>query len=352
MSMALIRSLTIHVKPVGSVKDFKDLVYEKLDVIKKLVRELGLNVWSYRIVLPPELPSEYQLRLTQELCRDDVLLASYHIDASEVKPEDIISVLTSCERSYITIRLPTTDLIDSITNLYSKLIKSIDINDFTRLGISIPDYIVTPYFPLATTYDEGISVALRYVDLFYTYVRGDEEPLIKYILNTSKLVSGLAGRVGMKFLGIDYSLSPWLSESVVSIIEYLSGIKFAYPGSGYAVKKLNELIGNVSNTLGISNVGFNEVMLPVAEDDLLKERVAEGSVTLRDLTYLCSYCLVGVDMVVLKDDVGLIKGVVKDVLTSSIIKGRVIGVRLIPVNASEGSEVLLKRFGKVPVVKV
>jgi uncharacterized protein (UPF0210 family) len=350
--MALIRSLTIHVKPLGDVKDFKDLVDERLDIIKKLVRELGLDVWSYRVVLPPGLPTDYQLRLTQDLCRDDVLLASYHVDASEVRSEDIVSVLTSCERSYITVRLPTTDLIDNVTNLYSKLIKSIDVNDFTRLGISIPDYIVTPYFPLATTYDEGISVALRYVDLFYRYVRGDEEPLIKFILNISRLVSELAGRVGMKFLGFDYSLSPWLSESVVGIIEYLSGIKFAYPGSGYAVKKLNELISRLSSTLGISNVGFNEVMLPVAEDDLLKERVAEGSVTLKDLTYLCSYCLVGVDMVVLRDDVNLIKGVVKDVFTSSVIKGRVIGVRLIPTNASEGSEVLLKRFGKVPVIKV
>ncbi|MEM4034251.1 MAG: hypothetical protein QXD16_06115, partial [Sulfolobales archaeon] len=104
--MALIRSLTIHVKPLGDVKDFKDLVDERLDIIKKLVRELGLDVWSYRVVLPPGLPTDYQLRLTQDLCRDDVLLASYHIDASEVRSEDIVSVLTSCERSYITIRLP------------------------------------------------------------------------------------------------------------------------------------------------------------------------------------------------------------------------------------------------------
>ncbi|MEM2158461.1 MAG: DUF711 family protein, partial [Sulfolobales archaeon] len=202
-----------------------------------------------------------------------------------------------------------------------------------------------------TAYEDGFALALRYVDLFKDYLSGRKDTLIDFVSSVGRSARRLSEEAGLKLLGIDYSISPWESESVVELVESLSGVKFAYPGSGWAVKELNRLINCVTEEVGIRALGFNEVMLPVAEDDLLKERVAEGSVTLRDLTYLSTYCLVGVDMVVLKEDLNMIKGIISDVFTASLIKNRTIGVRLIPVGIPEGSYVSLKRFGRVPVIK-
>lgn len=349
--MALIRCLTLHVKSLGSDRNhLRDVIHSKVDSVKELTRDLGLNIWSFRIALPPMPSSEAQLKLTESLCRSDILLASYHVDANAVSAEDIASVLTSCSQCYVTIRVSDASHISRVVELYSKLIKSLALDDFTRIGISIPDYVETPYFPLATAYSDGFTIALRYVDLFKEYLNGRKEKLIGFIGHVCSSVKLLSEKIGLKFLGIDYSLSPWESESVVELVEVLSNVRFAYPGSGWAVKELNRLINVISAEVGINTVGFNEVMLPVAEDDLLKERVAENYVTLRDLTYLSSYCLVGVDMVAVKEDLNIIKGVIKDVFTSSLIKGRTVGVRLIPVGLPERSYVNLKRFGKVPII--
>lgn len=349
--MAVIRCLTLHVKSLsGDVTNEREAIHNKVDMIKGFARDLGLNIWSFRVALPPTLRIDAQMRFSEELCRSDILLASYHVDADKVGADDIISVLTSCNQCYVTLRLSNTSLIPKVVDIYSKLIKSLALDDFTRIGISIPDYVETPYFPLATAYSDGLTVALRYVDLFKEYLTGKKESLVNFVRSVEKGVNELSAKSNLRFLGMDYSLSPWESESVVELVEKLSGVKFAYPGSGWAVKELNKLINAISTELGVKALGFNEVMLPVAEDDLLKERTAEGAVTLRDLTYLSSYCLVGVDMVVVKEDLNIIKGVIKDVLTASLIKGRAIGVRLIPAGVPVGSFVNLKRFGKVPVI--
>lgn len=349
--MALIRCLTLHVKSLGNNRNhLKDVIYSKVDSVKEFARDLDLNIWSFRVALPPMLGSEAQLKLTESLCRSDILLASYHVDANAVSVDDVASVLTSCSQCYVTIRLSDVSYIPKVVELYSKLIKSLALDDFTRIGISIPDYVETPYFPLATAYSDGFTIALRYVDLFKEYLNGREDRLVGFIDRVCSSAKLLSERISLKFLGIDYSLSPWESESVVELVEVLSNVRFAYPGSGWAVKELNRLISVISTRVGINTVGFNEVMLPVAEDDLLKERVAENYVTLRDLTYLSSYCLVGVDMVAVKEDLNIIKGVIRDVFAASLIKGRAIGVRLIPVGLPEGSYVSFKRFGKVPVI--
>lgn len=349
--MALVRSLTLHVRSLdGNYQHVRDVVHSRVDSIKKLSRELGLNVWSFRVALPSTLSSDIQLKLSELLCRDDLLLASYHVDADAVNLDDIVSVLTSCSQCYVTIRLRSASLISKVAELYSRLAKSLTLDDFTRIGISIPDYVETPYFPLSTAYEDGLSVALRYVDLFKDYLEGRKDRLVGFVGSVGRLAGILAERVGLKFLGIDYSISPWESESAVELVEELSNVKFAYPGSGWAVKELNNLINTITTEVGVKAVGFNEVMLPVAEDNILKERVADGSVTLRDLTYLSSYCLVGVDMVVIKEDLNIIKGVIKDTFAASLIKGKTIGIRLIPTGSSEGGHVALKRFGRVPVI--
>ncbi len=352
--MALIRSLTIHASFVSrlGIDESISRLANTLDVLRDLSKGLGLTIWSYRIALPSDLDLSRRLRLCDEICSRDVLIAAYHSDVRSAEVRDIIDVIKVCERSYISLRLNDASSVNDVVNIYSKLINSLDVDDFTRIGISIPDFIETPYFPLATAFNEGFSIALRYVDLIKEFLSGDSSRLIRFLRGVRELCGKLSSYVGMEFLGVDYSISPWASESVVDLIEYLSGVKFALPGTGSSLSKLNNVINDVIGLSGIKALGFNEVMLPVAEDDLLKTRVAEGLVTLRDLTYLTAYCLVGIDMVVLRDDLNVIKGVIKDVFTSSIIKGRTIGVRLIPVGLPEGSEVSLKRFGKVPVIKL
>jgi len=351
--MALIRSVTIFID-VGSEfggRGVAELANDLVADVREFIRRVGLNVWSVRVALPPTLPHKDQVTISEMLCNEGVLIASYHVDAEGADINNIAEAINSCQRSYVTIRMSGAGSIPPTADILTNLHKLIDVKDFSRIGISIPDYIQTPYFPLATAFKGGIAVALRYVDLIKEAVaRGDLGNVISFIHQIKTYFSS-PSELRLKFLGIDYSISPWEDESVVEVAEMLTGVKFALPGSGWAVMKLNNMIKEVADIANVRALGFNEVMLPVAEDNLLKERVAEGYVTLRDLTYLTAYCLVGVDMVVMRRDPSIIKGVLRDVYSSATLKGKVVGVRVIPVDGEEGDLVDLGRFGKVPVIK-
>jgi len=101
----------------------------------------------------------------------------------------------------------------------------------------------------------------------------------------------------------------------------------------------------------VKAVGFNEVMLPLAEDNCLKKRAKEGKLRLYDLISYIPICAVGLDMVPIPADISdeeLLR-ILKDVEVMSSIKGRTVGVRVILASSKPGDEIELRRFGKVPI---
>ncbi|MCS7102478.1 MAG: DUF711 family protein [Candidatus Korarchaeum sp.] len=216
-----------------------------------------------------------------------------------------------------------------------------------------------PYFPLTKAESFGVSFSLLYPSDLYGPLEEAEEPesALSYALSRvfrgahselREAVSELGEEV--PFLGMDFSLSPWMDESSAKVVSLLARSPFLGPGTPSAIAELNLRIEEASR--GMRRLGFNELMLPMAEDDLLKEAALSLEITARSLALLTPYCLAGLDMVVLplsvsKSDLAKLIG---DVMTSSRIKGRTVGVRIILVDAEPGEEVILGRFGKVPVM--
>lgn len=160
----------------------------------------------------------------------------------------------------------------------------------------------------------------------------------------------IAGELGVDYLGIDVSLSPWGEESVVNAIERIYRIRFGGPGTLSAIYRLNKAIWEVSSQFRVT--GFNEVMLPLAEDEQLKARAREGLITFSKLVKYTMACVAGVDMVPIpSNQLSLINGLINDLHAIASIKRRSIGLRLIPYPGGE-TEVDLGDFGKTPVLDV
>jgi hypothetical protein len=322
-----------------------DEIRELISLIKRTATDRNLNVWTWRVATD----ADYDWKYIAELCNSDLLIAAFHKDINGLDLDDLVKYLKNCKNGFASIKISDIKSTDKTINAFAYLIRCISREDFARLGFVIGDFIETPYFPLATSFREGFSVALRYVDI----LRSNEsrkwlKEAINYINKLNEDLEYVSSVSGIKFLGFDLSLSPWMSESVVEVIEKITGTVFASPGTASGVFKLNQLINEIASETSIRTLGFNEVMLPVGEDSLLMRRVREGSVTLKDLSFLSSYCLAGVDMVAIRPDPIKIRGIISDLIAASTLKGRPLGFRAIP--AGNVNEVYIRKFGSIPVI--
>ncbi|MDK2384103.1 MAG: DUF711 family protein, partial [Candidatus Korarchaeota archaeon] len=160
---------------------------------------------------------------------------------------------------------------------------------------------------------------------------------------------GIAGEIGTAFIGIDVSPSPWMEMSVARVVEALSGVSVGAPGSLSAIRRLNEAVWRAGK--GLPLIGFNETMLPVAEDNVLKVRTLEG-LRVRDLALLTLGCLAGIDMVVLPWEGGAeaLGGLILDQVVVHRLKAMPLGMRVILYEGVRpGDKVELDKFGAVPV---
>lgn len=228
----------------------------------------------------------------------------------------------------------------------------------TMLALTSEEPPEGPYFPASKSSSFGLSASLLYPSDLYGALYEAEEPdkNIRHVLSliffeaSERFEEAVEKEVPV--LGIDHSLSPWMEESVAKAVSLMTRAPFLSPGTATSLLELNRAIGEASE--GLKSLGFNEVMLPMAEDDLLKEMALEGSLTARDLVSLTPYCITGLDMVVLPESTSdrELAALIGDVLSSSYVKGKILGIRIILADGEPGEEVELGRFGRVPVMRV
>lgn len=229
----------------------------------------------------------------------------------------------------------------------------------TMFALSSSDPPEGPYFPVTRAESFGVSFSLLYPSDLYGPLMEVEEPqevlghaLSRVFRGAYSEARGAMSELGeeVPFLGLDFSLSPWMEESSARVVSLLARSPFLGPGTPSAIAELNSGIEEASR--GMKKLGFNELMLPMAEDDLLKEAALSLEMTARDLALLIPYCLAGLDMVVLPISVnkGDLAKLIGDAMTSSRVKGKAVGVRVVLVDAEPGEEVDLGRFGRVPVM--
>lgn len=363
--MAIVRALAIHLGNFSNYRPLKiEILKEKISAVK---RKFRTNIWTTRIVLPKLVQNEQDLEkfvknseeLIKELGVDFVAIPLDYSSLTKVRTK-FVEFFSISDRLFFSLDignatkgLPIKESKD-LVQLLKEIFESNGEEACTRFAISFGGQPETAYFPDTAAKNFGFSLSLRYVNDVLNKL-GSEKNLPDIIESIVKPIQNEALRAqkyaNMKFLGIDLSLSPWMKESVLKLIEEIEEITRVSPGFYTSIWKLNEAIMNARR---IKKIGFNEVMLPVAEDSLLKEYFASERMTITELIGAISVCVAGLDMVAVSTNLKneTVEKLVLDSISISKARKKRIGIRLILTNSKAGGEIKLAKFGKVPVIKV
>ena len=328
-----IRALTIFF-----VSEDMDKLVKYVDQLQNIKDEV---VWTKRIAFPPEL-KDLERKVNQIPSGKGIIYSIIHRRAKD-ELRSIADFLSTDKSFYASVLLNDSKYIDDV----AQLVYSLDPEIATRVAILVnEEFLTTPYFPVgsANTINDSLSSSLIYVREFE---ENRAERVLAFADEYSKKISK---EIGIRYLGIDASLSPWMEESTGRLIENLSGEKMFSFGQLSTVANINRRIFELVWRLKIAPIGFSELMLPVAEDNVLMERVREGSLTLSQLMALTSVCVAGLDMIAVKRDIELYKKIIRDSMAIQFTKRRPYGIRIIP-STGEG-EIYLKEYGKIPEIKI
>jgi len=355
------RALSYHAPPAtGSLDGY--LTRLKLDDVGRLARELSAKreVWSVRVVSPPAEDAARALgvklsKYVEEFYEAAIKVANYvAFPLRRLEPSELVELVRSFERAYFSVEYGR-DGEGAITEVLRRVPEEVGWVAGSRFAVAFGGRPVTPYFPVTTSEVEGLTASLLYPTHVAELVEGGEtvpDALRATALEAYRLIYGAIDRTGtsLPFLGLDLSLSPWASDSVAALLEKLLGMPLFSPGTFTVLKLVNDALSLLASSLGA--VGFNEVMLPLAEDDRLKELAAVGQLRFRDLLAATPACVAGLDMVPIPSttEARVLKWVVRDLDAVSKLKRRPLGMRLLLVGAAPGEEVELGMFGKTPVL--
>lgn len=355
--MALIRALAIHTPLDFRSTEEIDRIIKVVDSVLTCIHMLNVKPWTLRIVFPAVTNCKELKKYLDNLfsvLRPDIMV-SVGVEGDTKEIEDLLQLLHMFKKFYSSIRCDSDSCIHrAVDSVYVRSSKNIDVNIYTRFALLFGSWIETPYFPATCNIGNtlGISVSLRYVDLVDRAIFENlPQELFSFIENVYKQAEGISKCTNIPFLGLDLSLSPWKDESVAGLVEKLMGYRIGLPGTVNAIYSLNKLIEGIIRKLKIRNTGFNEVMLSVAEDSILNERVREGYTRLRDLINYSMVCVAGLDMVAVPREVD-IRRIAIDMFTVYKIKRRSVAMRIIPTDQEPNSVVKLEDFGITYVASI
>ncbi len=334
------------------VTEATEIVSEAAEAIE---REAGVEVWTKRVAFPPVRGRIGEVVSILEKTRyyDGIYYSVLHADSLSITPSHIERVISAGDRVYASVY---TDRADETTAQLLYSIASLQSSIAYRFSVTVPDHVETPYFPSATTTSSvpGLSIALLYASLFREKDRAEANAeLLGTLDRIEDAVTDILRRRGLQFYGFDLSLSPWMDDSVVELVEKISGVPLGEIGTGSAILELEEMIARTCDETICT--GFNQVMLPVAEDNILKNRVREGRISLKDLALLNYACVAGIDMVVIPSrewSPQLAQSILREVLSASSAKGMPLGVRILTAEGRPGEDVDLGVFGLTPIIRI
>jgi uncharacterized protein (UPF0210 family) len=149
----------------------------------------------------------------------------------------------------------------------------------------------------------------------------------------------LAANSGYTCAGIDLSPAPFPSPevSIAAALESAGIDRFGAPGTLYVAA----LVARAIRRTRLARCGFSGLMLPVLEDSVLAERVAERPVSLHELLLYSAVCGTGLDTIPLPGDVSEaeLAGIFLDVAALSVaLDGKPLTVRLLPVPGARAGD--------------
>ncbi|MCS7138548.1 MAG: DUF711 family protein [Crenarchaeota archaeon] len=351
-----IRSVTLFVS--GDKQDIREHATSLGIMLSANIESMLLSdsVWSIRIALPPVGNQESLAKKASQLA--DLDAVNYFsigcVEDTHPTLEEAIDVTRN--GVFISINMRSMKSFERIENILRRICEEEPSNG-SRISVNIGSTILTPYFPSACNIygEDGLALSLLYPSLLRKKLLSQfQDILAEVYASTEKVGLKLSESLGIKYYGIDASLSPWMEESVAEIIEFASGVRIPLPGTFSTIREVNDLIENAIQASRVIATGYNEVMLPAAEDNVLKERIASDEIRLRDLVHLTAACVAGVDMVVIPDDTpsSILRGIFRDLFEIASLKNRTLSVRVIFAPAEPGEKIKLGFFGDTPVIQL
>ncbi|MBS7648283.1 MAG: DUF711 family protein [Thermoproteota archaeon] len=373
--MALIRALGYHIAPLNlevGPEDLSKRLYGLASKIDNLCRGFDCEVWTRRIVLPqlPDVDPRRIMRyvdIAEQFAHDmkvDFIalpFSNFEFNKYGIKLVEILGENKKVVSSVKVAELGDVPTYAKITDAVSTLFEMAEVagpEGCTRFALAYGDQPETAYFPDAASRRDGFSITLRYIPdlLEKVYPSSKIDDLVVTLLYIFKHFDTLAKRISKDFetqyLGIDTSLSPWMEESVARLVSKILDDEFGSPGTYEVLNRLNMALERASSE--ITALGFCEVMLSVAEDNILKDLCRAGKIQLKELVSMISICVSGLDMVAipLSTPKKRLARLLMDTFAIACKKRKPIGVRLIPVPCEPNSNVEVGRFGKMPVLQV
>lgn len=353
-----IRMLTLHLDcrrlddPVEALEEYSGLLAEASD---KVYLETGSSVWTRRIVLD-YCDRSTSLGIVEGYQPEDTLVSLGAYDARELDAGLLDRISEEGFFASILLHEGSWEEARHVSRIIHRLAEA-DPSRATRVGVNVlGERINTPYFPLASTVKHGtLTAGLLYPNyLLDSYRREGYRGLVEAAREVASTawdaLEAAAETVGAEPLGVDLSVSPWMEESSLGLVEYVAGVRLPEAGFAHGLAVVNRAVAEAAS--GLKAVGFNEVQLPVAEDAKLKARVSELEATARDLARLSGVCLAGLDLAVVPASIDYVAGLILETRGYALSKGKTLGVRIVPVEDVEpGDKVYLDKFGETPVMK-
>jgi uncharacterized protein (UPF0210 family) len=208
----------------------------------------------------------------------------------------------------------------------------------------------TPFLPAA--YHEGVqpafALATEAADLAVSAfqsadsVEAGQQALVSALEKQARRLTPVADllkyKYGVRFGGIDFSLAPFpqASCSLGAAMEALGIPRVGWHGSLAAAAILTDAIERAD----FPHTGFCGLFLPVLEDSGLAGRVAEGSLTVKDLLMYSAVCGTGLDTIPLPGDVSAeqIRPVLLDLAALALRLNKPLTARLMPIPGKQAGE--------------
>ncbi|QOJ78079.1 DUF711 family protein [Infirmifilum lucidum] len=345
MSTIDIRAAALHIdaKTLSSTDGLERDLSKFLEGLDNFAESTHLKIVSKRVVAPLTSESELERTLKTLYERAESQGINYvGIPLGHWDPSTLYEALLTYPRLFLSVEYGPGSESDIL-----KVFRVFSESSYmlaTRFAVSFGQRVQTPYFPATQSKENGVSLSLLYVEQF------KKGALLESLLERLKEMQRQAEASWDSFLGVDLSISPWMERSVASLVEEISGITFTLPGTIAAIRELNRRIEYLASH--VKTTGFNEVMLPLAEDNRLKELARIGQLRFSHLLNYASYCVAGLDMVVIPDtsEDTVLLGLLRDLWDIHLLKRRPLGMRLILAPAEDGSDIDLGMFGKTPVL--
>ncbi len=350
----VIRSITGYIgRPREWSRDeLRNLIEEGTSYVEEAARELNrkYNIFTKRLSLPQPPPNVYNklVDIVSDIAPSNYLvsLGVYLLEKTSV--QDIVEVVSN--GFYVGIVWNELPDFSKVAEIFYRA-ASLKPVYATRIAFSLDGApIETPYFPLTTSlYGFGIGISLLYprylVKVFNKRgLRGIRKALQSIDNELLELLKPVKTRIA-----IDYSISPWMEDSVVDLIESITGYTLSSPGFLYGVYVLNNILEEFTRAKPYIK-GYNEVMLPYIEDSRLLDAGEKGVIKARDFLLFSSVCVAGPDTIVLKYDKDKLVGYIKSAYSIAWAKKRHMALRIIPLDEEPGTKVYIDRFGEATVL--